>query len=67
MPHEKSQVAEYITISQGVVSVVPEADMTPEDLITRADTSLYRAKDKGRNTIIFDSPASPQLEKSLNW
>lgn len=64
MPHMKSAVAEYITISQGVVSVVPDADQTPADLIKRADTALYRAKGKGRNTIIFDSPV--QVDESLN-
>jgi len=64
MPHKNSPVAQFITISQGVVSVVPEPDLTPADLIKRADTSLYRAKDKGRNTIIFDTPV--QLDESLN-
>jgi len=64
MPHKNSPVAQFITISQGVVSVVPEPDLTPADLIKRADTSLYRAKDKGRNTIIFDTPV--QVDESLN-
>jgi len=57
MPHEKSLVADHITISQGVVSVIPDAGMTPAELIKRADSSLYRAKDKGRNTIVFEPPA----------
>jgi diguanylate cyclase (GGDEF)-like protein len=64
MSHQKSEVAKYITISQGVVSVVPDAELIPADLIKRADTALYRAKNKGRNTIIFDSPV--QVDESLN-
>ncbi len=51
IPHEKSAIGGIITVSQGVVSVMPEAELTPTDLIKRADKALYQSKHKGRNTI----------------
>ena len=49
--HEKSPLGGNITVSQGVVSVTPDAEHTSADIIKRADTALYRAKHDGRNTI----------------
>ena len=51
MPHATSLVAEHVTVSQGVVTVIPDADLLPADIINRADKALYQAKDEGRNTI----------------
>jgi diguanylate cyclase (GGDEF)-like protein len=51
IPHEKSAIDGIITVSQGVVSVMPDAELTPTDLIKLADKALYRSKHKGRNTI----------------
>ena len=51
IPHEKSQVAGVITVSQGLVSVMPDSELAPEDIIKRADTALYEAKRGGRNII----------------
>ncbi len=47
--HQKSPVNEYVTISLGVYSVVPNPDFSPELLIGLADKALYQAKDRGRN------------------
>ena len=63
MPHKHSQVADIITISQGVVTFTPDADESPAELIKRADTALYRAKHQGRNAIVLAS--DPQPEESL--
>ncbi len=51
IPHEKSDIGGIITVSQGVVSVIPDADLAPADLIKRADKALYQSKHSGRNTI----------------
>lgn len=38
-----------VTISAGLVSVVPEQKSEPEMLVTMADKALYKAKETGRN------------------
>jgi diguanylate cyclase (GGDEF)-like protein/PAS domain S-box-containing protein len=47
--HEGSTIAEHLTVSIGVATVVPEKGQGYPDLIGAADRSLYAAKDKGRN------------------
>ncbi|GHD39337.1 diguanylate cyclase domain-containing protein [Halioglobus pacificus] len=51
IPHPNSEVSDYITISQGVVTVTPDGELQPGELINRADEALYEAKGAGRNTI----------------
>ena len=40
-----------ITISVGVATEIPEEGRLPEDLLRRADASLYLAKNEGRNLV----------------
>lgn len=47
--HQKSLVSEYVTISLGVHSLVPDSESSPELLIALADKALYEAKEQGRN------------------
>ncbi|MEP1469847.1 MAG: GGDEF domain-containing protein [Halieaceae bacterium] len=51
IPHNTSQVAEHITVSQGVITVSPDANTQPAELVQAADDCLYKAKDSGRNAI----------------
>ncbi|MBT7952414.1 MAG: diguanylate cyclase [Gammaproteobacteria bacterium] len=51
IPHEKSNVNEYITISLGVVCVTPNRDMDSSALVKQADEALYSAKEAGRNQV----------------
>ncbi len=48
IPHEKSEVADVITISLGVATTNPVKGENPEDLIGCADNQLYLAKRSGR-------------------
>jgi PleD family two-component response regulator len=54
LPHASSPVSQYITISQGVVSVTPGGEHEPADLIKLVDRALYAAKDAGRDAISME-------------
>jgi diguanylate cyclase (GGDEF)-like protein len=51
IPHAYSQVADHVTVSMGVASIIPGEDQTGSDLIKSADNLLYAAKENGRNQI----------------
>lgn len=51
MPHAKSGVSDYVTISVGYASLIPARDQLPYILLGVADEMLYQAKDNGRNQI----------------
>ncbi|MBN1411809.1 MAG: GGDEF domain-containing protein [Spirochaetales bacterium] len=44
-----------VTVSIGCASVIPQKGMNPEDLFVLADTSLYEAKETGRNRVVVKS------------
>jgi diguanylate cyclase (GGDEF)-like protein len=47
--HETSFVEPILTISIGLVSLIPEPGQDPTSLVERADKALYQAKADGRN------------------
>ena len=51
IPHYKSDVAECITVSLGVVSVSTTGLVSPEQVVALADEALYCAKNNGRNRV----------------
>ena len=53
IPHDLSQVSEYVTLSLGVSSIIPNVDSSPELLIAAADQALYEAKASGRNRVEY--------------
>ncbi|UUY06490.1 diguanylate cyclase [Pseudomonas sp. J452] len=48
LEHQGSSVAKVVTISLGVVSLVPGVGMDPQALVAAADAQLYEAKRGGR-------------------
>lgn len=51
IPHEKSGVGPFLTVSMGVGTIKVPTDMTSENFIQTVDHLLYSAKQKGRNRI----------------
>ncbi len=49
IPNFHSSVSQYVTLSVGVSSTIPDCHHTPEDLIAVVDKALYQAKQQGRN------------------
>ncbi len=49
--HRTSEVAEIVTLSFGVASLIPIGTIPPEALINRADRALYQAKQSGRDRV----------------
>jgi len=53
IPHKKSKVADYVTVSIGVTTVHIDLVCDGGDYIKRADEALYMAKGSGRNKYAY--------------
>ncbi|MCC5618217.1 diguanylate cyclase [Nostoc sp. CHAB 5836] len=51
IPHTQSSVCDRVTVSLGVVSIVPNCKISPPYLIDAADKALYVAKQQGRDRV----------------
>jgi adenylate cyclase len=52
IPHQKSQVSEYVSISMGIASLYNSKVISPSELVTIADKALYQAKQQGRDRYV---------------
>ena len=55
LPHRESTVSNFVTLSMGVTSKVPDRNQTSDSAIATADRLLYQAKQSGRNRLVSDS------------
>jgi len=54
IPHQNSQVKDKVTISLGIMSLIPTTGQSPTTLINQADQALLEAKKRGKNqSVIF--------------
>lgn len=60
IPHDPS-VAQWVTVSIGGVTVIPEPDSDYGFFLKVADTMLYDAKKNGRNRVIWADEKLKQL------
>lgn len=51
IPHQPSVVADVVTVSLGVATVIPHPGVDTSRLIDYADKALYQSKNNGRNRI----------------
>lgn len=49
--HPRSEVAEVVTLSMGLITAIPSVTMSPAVLVNLADQALYDAKQAGRNRL----------------
>ena len=66
IPHMRSQVSQFITLSLGISCVFPSAHITPESLIRAADNALYEAKNQGRNRIVLKTTDMVEMTEILS-
>ncbi|MDD3323680.1 MAG: sensor domain-containing diguanylate cyclase [Sulfurospirillaceae bacterium] len=52
IPNEKSPIMPTLTVSIGVSTILPSAQISEKTLVASADKLLYIAKEKGRNQIL---------------
>ncbi|MBF0611286.1 MAG: PleD family two-component system response regulator [Magnetococcales bacterium] len=52
IPHQASLVENHVTVSIGVATLLPKADMAMKKLVELADQNLYQAKHQGRNRVV---------------
>ena len=53
IPHKKSEVSGFVTLSFGIGALFPQNSTSPDDLVELADKALYRAKHEGRNRVMI--------------
>ncbi|MBF0125023.1 MAG: GGDEF domain-containing protein, partial [Magnetococcales bacterium] len=51
IPHAHSKAAPHVTLSLGMVTILPSREHTPDILVKSADELLYRSKMEGRNRL----------------
>jgi diguanylate cyclase len=54
IPHESSEVSDFVTLSIGIATCLPDSTSKPDELIQSADSALYFSKTNGRNTISIE-------------
>ena len=54
IPHIRSEVSDYVTVSMGIASIIPIKGCYPFMLVNLADKCLYKAKNSGRDRFFLE-------------
>lgn len=65
IPHQKSQVSSYVTLSAGLATVIPISNSSFQEIIAAADKALYQAKATGRDRFVYSTEQTENLEDLL--
>ncbi|WP_416150295.1 diguanylate cyclase domain-containing protein [Salipaludibacillus sp. HK11] len=58
--HEKSLISNYVTVSIGLITVIPNTTEDMNSILKKADQALYQAKIAGRNQV-YSLPITEEL------
>ncbi len=53
IPHKKSEVSSFVTLSFGIATLYSQTSTSPDHLVELADKALYQAKHEGRDRVII--------------
>jgi len=59
LPHARSEIEPYVTLSCGIATTIPSPQQSPDSLIHSADRALYQAKSEGKNRICHSEISNP--------
>jgi diguanylate cyclase (GGDEF)-like protein len=62
IPHEGSRASHVVTVSVGVALATARSTRSLAGAIQIADEALYRAKQQGRNRVVFKTTEDPDVE-----
>ncbi|MEA3372833.1 MAG: diguanylate cyclase [Campylobacterota bacterium] len=53
--HKENEATNVVTISIGLTTLIPSANLSEEVLLSEADVNLYKAKENGRNQVALST------------
>jgi len=65
VPHKGSKKHRVVTVSIGVTSTLPAADIQPETVLVAADRAMYIAKNGGKNQVAYSTAAGTGVFQAL--
>jgi diguanylate cyclase (GGDEF)-like protein len=65
VPHKGSKNHRVVTVSIGVTSTLPAANIQPETVLVAADRAMYIAKHEGKNQIAYSTAAGTGVYQAL--
>jgi len=65
VPHKGSKYHRFVTVSIGVTSTLPSANVQPETILVAADRAMYVAKNEGKNQVAYSTAVGTGVYQAL--